>query len=1350
MSEYIPSITRLLFILLITLASTGWVGAQSDRLPQPEVVTDRQGLPQAFVPSILQDKQGFIWAATRDGLCRYDGQRFRVFQPDPGSRPALSFAGLNQLTLDQKGRIWIISERGDIDLIDPRTERFVNISHQPLYHRAVGQQNVRLFCIDRQDRLWLVLTNEKLVRIDLNTGHIQAIRWQTEVAMRSKSELVSDLVEDNQGGIWLASSTSLLRFDEKINRFRPYRLPGSLTSPNLDGLVFRLYVRPGGRPGAGELLIFLNHQILRLRPQTGEMHAYPFAGGLPEWDRVGFAADSQGRVYFNNQGALVRFTDQGGGQLLVANQPGQPKENGLRPWVDQSDVLWQGTAGAGIRTYNLRPSPFQTAPYRRSFHSDLLEVPWLRLSAQQRALIQTHSSPTSYDFRSTRDAHSSLWFNVGSYLVYQLDMTTRQITPRPLPQAFQNRESGDPPCPLATDPAGVVWAVHDSLVYHYEQDRWRLLPYRIPRQTTSTVLVFSVDEQALWLATELKGLWRLDRSTGQLRQYAHRSTDPYSLSNNSLLSLAQDPTDTHFLWIGTYGSGLCRLDKRSGHCQRFTLAQGLPNNVIYSVIPDQQGQLWLATNKGLCRMNRHTLATRTFTRADGLLADEFNRFHAVQLPDGRIILGGLEGITAFYPRQVGGDPFAPRVELTDLYINDQPAGEAVRDSLPMQAVTELRLTHDQNFITAQFAALQFNRLANHHYRYRLEGLDTHWKETELPVATYTDLSPGLYTLVVNAANTSGGWSPHTRRLRIRIEPPLWATWWAIGLYGLLVLGVTWSLLNAYLSRLRLRQAIALQQRELTLQQQQAQQLKLVDALKSNFFANITHEFRTPLTLILGPAERLSRTLHEEEDQQQLATIGRNANQVLGLVNQLLDLSKLEAGALPVSEGRGDLAQFVEETVHSFQEMASAQGIDLRVEIIQLAGTYWFDPDKLERILTNLVGNALKFTTCGDQVIVRADGLTNGVRLSVIDTGIGMAADQLPHIFDRFYQVPPTSLTPSAPAVGTGIGLALVNELVSLQGGHISVASTLGQGTTFAVELPYREGSAPLPDNVTNDYSNDQHTAVQTSGREAVEGPFAAEDYSLVLVVEDNEELARFILDSLPAECQGIRAANGQLGWEQALAELPDLIISDVMMPVMDGYALCRRLKSDVRTSHIPVLLLTAKVAHDNRLEGLSVGANDYLTKPFHLAELQARVSNQLATQRQLRAWVQASLNQPAAPTLPVEARPEPDPFLVRLYTLLEEHLDEPAYGIDELLSPLGVSRTGLYRKLKALTGLAPADVVRLYRLRRGSELLQAGLSVSETADRVGFQSVSHFSRLFRQQYQLTPSQFARPDAEAYS
>ncbi|MBD2753912.1 hybrid sensor histidine kinase/response regulator transcription factor [Spirosoma validum] len=1351
MSKYIPAVPSLLVFLLIKLASATWLGAQSVQLPLPEVITDRQGLPQAFVPAIVQDRLGFIWAATRDGLCRYDGQRFRVFQPDPGGRPALSFAGLSKITLDPKGRIWVTSDRGDLDRIDPRTERFTNISRGPLFRRAVGQQGLLFFCIDRRDRLWLVLTNGKLVRIDLNTGQIRNIAVRSDASTLGNHEIVSDLVEDNQGGIWLACAGGLLRFEEKTNRFRSYRLPSGPSNPNLKELVFRLYVRPSGRPGGGELLLFLTNQILRLHPRTGEIHTYPLAGGLPEWDQVGFTTDSQGRVYFNNQGALFRFTDQGGGQLLVANLPGQPKENGLRPWVDQSDVLWQGTAGAGIRTYDLRPNPFQTGRYRHSFHTDLLDAPWLTLSAQQRALIQTHSSPTSYDFRSTLDARGSLWFNVGSSLIYQLNLATHEPTPHPLPHAFQNRETGDAPCPLATDPGGRIWAVHDTLVYRYEHPQWLLLPYRIPRRQTSTVLVFSVDEQALWLATEQKGLWRLDKSTGQLHQYAHRPADSHSLSNNSLLSLAQDPTDAHFLWIGTYGSGLCRFDKRSGRCQRFTIAQGLPNNVIYSLIPDQQGQLWIATNKGICRLNPHTLATRTFTRTDGLLADEFNRFHAVHLPDDRIILGGLEGITAFYPHQVGGDSFAPRVELTDVHINDQPAGPTLLDSLPMQAVAQLRLAHDQNFITVEFAALQFNRLGKHHYRYRLDGLETHWKETDLPVATYTDLSPGHYTLVVNAANTSGVWSPHTRRLRIRIEPPLWATWWAIGLYGMLVLALGWVILKVYLNRLQLRQAIAtqqrelsLQQRELTLQQQQAQQLKMVDSLKSNFFANITHEFRTPLTLILGPAERLARTLHQPEQQQQLATIGRNANQVLGLVNQLLDLSKLEAEALPVIEVQGDLTKFVEETVRSFLELAQSTGVEIQVEATQLADGYWFDADKLERILNNLLGNALKFTRSGDQVRVDLRSTSTGVVLSVADTGIGMAADQLPHIFDRFYQIPSTRLSRSSPAVGTGIGLALVNELVRLQAGRISVRSELGIGTTFTIELPYRvvSPSASVSDEIPN------AQAVAVSHPEGLPDAGSLDDRPLVLVVEDNDELARFILDSLPTECRGIQAANGQLGWEQALADVPNLIISDVMMPVMDGYALCQRLKSDLRTSHIPVLLLTAKVALDNRLEGLSLGADDYLTKPFHVAELQARVRNQIATQRQLRAWVQAGLHQPAASADKADERPPLDPFLARLYALLEEHLDEPAYGVDELLSPLGMSRTGLYRKLKALTGLAPADVVRLYRLKRGSELLQAGVNVSETAYRVGFQSATHFARLFRQQYQMTPSQFA--DTATYS
>ena len=450
--------------------------------------------------------------------------------------------------------------------------------------------------------------------------------------------------------------------------------------------------------------------------------------------------------------------------------------------------------------------------------------------------------------------------------------------------------------------------------------------------------------------------------------------------------------------------------------------------------------------------------------------------------------------------------------------------------------------------------------------------------------------------------------------------------------------------------------------------------------------------------------------------------------MLGLVNQLLDLSRLEAGALPVVNVRGDLVAVVGQTVDSFRSMASTKGIKLTCSADGLAAAYWFDADKVERILYNLLANAFKFTDTG-WVRVQLTPADGGICLSVADSGRGMTVQALSHIFDRFFQADSSaSVSP-----GTGIGLSLVRELVALQGGSIRVQSEPGQGTCFTIDLPYPVG-VPTADQTAVGLDNDRE-----------EMP---DERPLILLVEDNDDLARFIADSLPTTCQILRATNGQEGLALAQARQPDLVLSDVLMPVMDGYTLCRELKNNPQTNHLPVILLTAKATQENRIEGLELGADDYLTKPFQVAELQLRVRNQLDTRRRFRDRVRAELNQPATGPTPYMAPQPVDSVLQQLYRVLEEHLEDSSFGPEQLVLQLGMSRMSLYRKLKVLTGLTPAEVIRLYRLKRATELLQGGLGVAETAYKVGFETASHFGKVFRDQYQMTPGQFARQQGTA--
>lgn len=1316
----------LLFVTLVGLTALPSVRlvAQSFNLPLPEVITAKEGLPQGFVPAIVQDQQGFIWMATRDGLCRYDGHQFKVFQPTTGSQTSLSSPGLVNIQLDEQQRIWITSDQSDIDLFDPIRETFLNFSKQAFYQRSFRGLFLRHIYPDRNNRLWLIFDGGGLACINLPTHRVHWYRHQPANPHSLSSDLVRVVTQDRTGSIWVVTDKGLDQFTAATG-FTHF--PSSQKGVGPDSLPTQ-NIYAATESTRGQLILLSIKYLTLFNPASGYCRNYPLPSATQEVFTQAMSTDSRGNVYFNRHNRLFRFNETQGVQQLP---PVADVIEYKSLFIDRSDVLWTGTDGQGVRKFNLRAGLFQTRPYQTSFCIDLLthflDIPRSQLSVLPADLF-------AYNFRYTFDRAGKFWFNAGQTPFYQVDLQTKTLTSVPFPVPIASINMPDRPICLATDPDGRIWAVCDTIVKWYEKGQWHPFPHRLRPRVESAILQVVVDKQALWLATGSRGLYRVDRVSGQVRQYGYRSGNRSSLNSNNLYCLFADPFEDNLLWVGTFGNGLCRFDKRTGLSRYLTKQNGLPNNVVYAAIPDRRGAVWVATNQGLCRVDRATFQTRTYTREDGLLADEFNRFHSLHLPDDRIFLGGLEGVTAFDPAHPQPDTYQPVVQTTNILINNQSLVPGkITTGLPIGLVNQLDLTHQQNFVTVQFAAMQYNRRNKIRYRHQLEGLDKTWIETERPEAAYTDLRPGSYVLRLNVSNTSGVWSKYIRTLRIVIHPPFWATWWAYLLYLLTVTGVGYGLLRLYLNRLHLQQSIAFAQKEIELKQKETQQLREVDELKTRFFSNITHEFRTPLTLIMSPAEQMMQEPRASKDIRRLTSIDRNAQQLLGLINQLLDLSKLESGAMTINALQGNVAEFIDQLVQSFQSAAETKRITLSFQHQLTNPAYWFDADKLERILLNLVSNALKFTPADGNILVRLESeAQEGVYITVSDTGIGIPADKQAFIFDRFYQIDDSSTRREE---GTGIGLALVKEFVQLQGGIIELtAPSAGYTTTFTLHLPYRPAIFIVP---SSSGSRELANGFAASGDEA-------DEPSVILLVEDNAELADFIAESLPPSYRLLRASNGAEGLAQAEEVTPDLVISDVLMPVMDGYTLCQKLKTNLQTSHIPVILLTAKAAHASRIEGLQLGADDYLTKPFHVAELRLRVRNLLQRQQRLREWLRADLTQPGSSRSDRIAEFS-DPCLTQLYRILESRLDDSAFGVNELIREIGMSSSSLHRKLRALSGLSAVELIRNYRLKRAAHFLKEGKTVSEAATLVGFNNLSYFAKCFRDFYHLAPREFVDQD-----
>ncbi|MBD2754302.1 response regulator [Spirosoma validum] len=1302
--------------------------------PEPEYLTVRNGLPQGFVNSMLQDQHGFIWLSTRDGLCRYDGIRFRIYSHDPQQKKSLSFSSLYEIREDNRGNIWVRTENNNVDCFDPVTEQSKRLSNTNQFRQALGRDQLAGIYPDRLGNVWVITQTNGFFRLNAN-GSISHRHW--EMRGDTVQRAFHTMLLDQHNRLWLAAHDGLFSYDIASGKFSGYRTAQGLPQNDVHSLHER---------ANGELMLGFPGRFALFNPADGRVRKVVTVPGNPT-ELPLFTRDSRQIDYVNQN----RYTDKEGlvsvlpigNSSLTGSKLGQFSAISLL--VDRTNVLWLGLNGNGVIKYDLNKKLFQTWPYVNTFQTDWLTQ---QFNVPLDAIPASLRQQTDYEMHHQFDGTNALWISSARAVPYRYDASQRTfIAVQPTGIEAHWLPPGEPfrLTTIAIGAQGDIWgllAPHNQAVVRYNASlkNFTAFPLPLPKNNSFVIRAMLVDGGRIYLATKNQGLLQADLSTKRLIRWQSGGTEPGMLPDDALLSLAQDPIHYNHLWIGTFGRGLCRLDKLTGKIQQFTMSQGLPNNVIYAIRPDKNGHLWLSTNRGLCRFDTRTSEVRNYTADDGLPSDEFNLFHDVALPDGRLIFGGINGYTIFDPQRIREDPYKPVVALTALRINNQLVSALTPDSPIQRDINEtsnIELTHEQNFLSIDFAALQFNQSRKNQYRYKLIGLDNDWIYSgNQATATYTNLPPKTYTFVVNASNTSGIWSPYVHQLQLTIAPPLWATWWAYSAYALLLLGMLIGYIRVRFRRMH-------QKSQMELREQEAIQLKHLDEVKSRFFANITHEFRTPLTLIISPLEQLLKETTESPYHKRLGLVYRNANRLLRLINELLDLAKLEAGSLTVTPTPANLPEFIHRTVLVFTEEAERRQIQLQL-INQISQhTYWFDSDKVEKILTNLLSNALKFTDPNGSITValQAEPIapnpenpvpTDLIRMSVHNTGAGIPVQNLPYVFDRFYQATPLSETS---VNGSGIGLSLVKELVEMMQGTISVESNSSLGTIFTVTLPCHQARATsTADTAINLFPSTTDPSQTIAKNSSVD-----ESVPRILLVEDDNDIAEYVTSVLSTEWHVQRVNNGRSGVEAAIANGPDLIISDVLMPEMNGFELCRQLKTNSITNHIPILLLTAKVAIESRLEGLTAGADDYLAKPFQVDELRARIRNRLEHQQRIRQYYRTQFLREGH--LPQTSQAPEDEFMNKIYTILEARLDDQTFGVEPLADAVGMSRMHLSRKTKAMTGLTPNELIRMIRLKRAAELLLTGASISEVADRVGFDTPAYFSKVFKDQYRLTPSEY---------
>ncbi len=894
---------------------------------------------------------------------------------------------------------------------------------------------------------------------------------------------------------------------------------------------------------------------------------------------------------------------------------------------------------------------------------------------------------------------------------------------------------------LLADNDGTVWFAADRTLMHFDPSTERWETHTLEQVLPITPQIYCLaktPDGTLWIGSQ-NGLLEAKPDGKEGFSYSLHTTEKAALRHSAVAALLPDPNNPQLLWIATKGGGLSRLDLLSRKFTHLYSRNGLPNDVLYGILPDAQGNLWMSSNKGIIRYNPSTGAIQNFTEADGLQSNEFNTWAYGTGPDGSLMFGGINGLNILLPKDFEDNPHQPPVFLTGLSINNRNISANDSSGIMPKAIEFLEnitLSYDQRNIRLSFAALEYTTAAKNRFKWILEGAEPDWHpESFEHSATYLNLQPGTYTFKVMAANGDGVWNPKPAVLKITVLPPWYRSIWAYLGYIGLIAGLIYGYLRFRLAQLRLKQ-------ELELEQLNAVRLQELDKFKSQVFTNVSHEFRTPLTVILGMAEQLESQAAESKQQQSaISLIKRSGQNLLRLINQILDLARLESNVLKINYIQSDVVAFVRYAAESMHSLASIKNVLLRVESHVEGGKIImdYDPERLLHILHNLLSNAIKFTQSGGQVTLRIEqmapetannsSLESRLKITIADTGVGIPADQLPHIFNRFYQADNQQHTHIG---GSGIGLAFTHELVKLMGGDIQVESTLGKGTTFEVLLPIRQTA--------------KMDLEEKMGHQRLPSTKSIPDYPSnlpqLLIIEDNPDIVEYLTACLGSYYRLDYAYNGRSGIDRALETIPDLIISDVMMPEKNGFEVCAFLKNDARSSHIPIVLFTAKAAIEDRIAGLKRGADAYLAKPFHPDELLAILANLFETRQKLQVkyssgeWLTGNLTTttldatspiPTPDPTQVQADAMEDVFLQKLNHVVAERLTEPDLTVEDISRMLGMSYPVVHRKVTALTGRSLTLYVRSIRLQKARQLLvDPALSIAEIAYQTGFNDPKFF------------------------
>lgn len=1324
------------------------------------------GLSQSSVITIHQDEIGQMWFGTRDGLNRYDGNRFTVFRNNPKDSTSISNNDILSIQKDKSGNLWIGTYNG-LNCYNPVKNTFKQYFHA---NNDKSLCNNTVWDIKEiKNEIWIG-TSSGLSIYNKTTKKFISLFHSSSNRFSLPNNFVLSILETKSGAIWIGTAKGLSKLVSRKNGVFSFQQIDN--QENGDGL----FVQNIKEDAAGNLWIGTKTNGIYKYEMGSKKLISLLENGMQNGIDVDVRAidiDHKGSLWIGTYNGVSVMHSNGTIQKIVNNPDKITSLSKVKSvYTDKKGSVWIGTYYNGVNIWDISNINFSNLNQN---------------SGKQALSFNVISSIVA-------DKNQNIYFGTEGGGITILDKKTE--TTRFLSASTNSELSGNSVKSMLYSETGVLWiGIFSTGLSAYDTKSQQFITNAISpdlrnllKETGVYVIKKGSDNNVLWLGTFGKGLIRYDTAKNTFQIIGNDNYSDNFLSSNRIRTLLIDKSDN--IWIGTQ-SGLNRInlndfENKNYRVKHFffdnnvlsgddilTLFQDNKNRIwvgtkakglylfngktfnkisinigntaitsIHSISEDSKNNLWLSSNYGIIRYNPAKNSLILFNQKDGLVGNEFNDNSSLRLGTNKFYFGGPSGVSYFDSDHIAVNSYSPQVILTSFNIKNQSVNVNTDQDVLDKSITytkSLTLSYDKANFSINFAIPNFINSTNNRYSYRLVGLENNWTNTRNTEAVYTIQKPGTYIFEVRGANNDGVWNQLPTTLEIVVEPAPWRSTWAFLLYLLIIGACLYWLAWIIKSKESLK-------KELEFEYLEAEINKENTAAKLQFFTNISHEFRTPLTLILGPLQQiLSNYNGSNEMYKKLMVIESSSNHLLSLINRLMDFRKFENKQFVLESAQGNIVKFLNEIFLSFTEYAKDGNYTYTFSTSDEEILVYYDRYKLERVFYNLVSNAFRYTPKGGVISMSIKKEEKDIVIEIGDSGVGISEEYIDKIFDLFFEVPTHQQVENNYNKGTGIGLSIVKNIVNLHKGTITVENKSSKGAIFAVKLPL--GKEHLSENeifkdfkVSDDLSlyTSQLNDIEINEEEAIDLDTNREKLT-ILIVEDHKVLRNFIKNLLKPEYNVLVAENGIKGLKKALKYVPDLVVSDVIMPEMVGTELCAKIKENIKTSHIPVILLTSRTSFVYKIEGLESGADDYISKPFNLVEFKLRIKNLLKSTQRLK---EKFSSQDVFSAGEITTSSIDEQLFKKALKVVEENISNEQFDVQFFCSELGVSRTMLFTKVKAWTNFTPNEFIHEIRMKRAAQLLeQTTMNISQVSYKVGFNNPKYFSKCFQKKYSETPTQY---------